>query len=309
MSLTKDILKKNTLLAELSDEQLAAIETLSVNDENDVIAKKTGEIYGNIDRDITEVTGLSKPEKMRTFDWLKNLLPDVKKVKDYKTQIETLSTEKQELEKKLAKGGNVDEELKKQIEAKDKKIESMQKQFDADKKLLEDKSTNLEKRNFDLRMDFESKSAEAHIEFIDAIPESTRPLLIKHARTEILSEYDVDSIDDGKGGKKTVFKKDGVIANNPDNDLKPYTLEDLYKNKLKDNLKTGAKKQGAGSGAGPTGGGSSTFDLTGVKTQVDANDAISKHLMDKGLARGSEEFTKEFDQISADNKVNELPMR
>ena len=46
MALTVEVLKANSVLAGLSDEQLAAITTLSANDENSVIAQKTGKIYG-----------------------------------------------------------------------------------------------------------------------------------------------------------------------------------------------------------------------------------------------------------------------
>ena len=42
--LTREILVANAALAGLTDEQIAAITTLSANDENSVIAKKTGEI-------------------------------------------------------------------------------------------------------------------------------------------------------------------------------------------------------------------------------------------------------------------------
>ena len=55
--LTREILVANAALAGLTDEQIAAITTLSANDENSVIAKKTGEIYGGLDADIFVVGG------------------------------------------------------------------------------------------------------------------------------------------------------------------------------------------------------------------------------------------------------------
>ena len=48
MALTREILVANAALSGLTDEQINAITTLSQNDENSVIAKKTGEIYGNL---------------------------------------------------------------------------------------------------------------------------------------------------------------------------------------------------------------------------------------------------------------------
>ena len=50
--LTREILIANAALSGLTDEQISAITTLSANDENSVIAKKTGEIYGGLDADI-----------------------------------------------------------------------------------------------------------------------------------------------------------------------------------------------------------------------------------------------------------------
>ena len=42
-NLTSDIIRANTALAGLTEEQINAITTLSENDENSVIAKKTGD--------------------------------------------------------------------------------------------------------------------------------------------------------------------------------------------------------------------------------------------------------------------------
>ena len=58
--LTREILTANATLSGLTDEQITAITTLSQNDENSVIAKKTGEIYGALDADILEVSGITK---------------------------------------------------------------------------------------------------------------------------------------------------------------------------------------------------------------------------------------------------------
>lgn len=62
MALTIDVLRANAALAGLTDEQLTAITTLSVNDENSVIAKKTGEIYGGLDTDILAVSVSQRTE-------------------------------------------------------------------------------------------------------------------------------------------------------------------------------------------------------------------------------------------------------
>lgn len=310
MSLTKELLKKSTLLEALSDEQLGAIVTLSVNDEGVVIGQKTGELYGNIDRDITEATGLQKPQGMKTYDWMKSLLPDLKKIKDIKAELVTIKGEKTELEKKVTEGTGLDEELKKQIATKDKKIEELGKQMTADKTLLEEKTKKYEKDTFDLSFNFLSSEAEKSLTFIDAIQPNIQKVLINSAKTEILNEYEVDEIDDGKGGLRTVFKKDGVVANNADKGLEPYTLNDLYQMKLKESLKTGDPKKGANTKGGDGGqGGKPTIDVSGAKTQVEAHEAISTQIMSEGITRDSDEFQPRFDELSKENNVASLPMR
>jgi hypothetical protein len=57
MALTPEVIKANAELATLSDAQLTAIATLSVNDENQVINNKIGELHGRYDQDVKEVSG------------------------------------------------------------------------------------------------------------------------------------------------------------------------------------------------------------------------------------------------------------
>lgn len=310
MSLTKELLKKSKVLEALSDEQLDAIVTLSVNDENTVINQKTGEIYGNIDKDIEESIGTPKPNGVKTYDWLKTLLPDVKKAKEYKTKIETLNTEKQQLEQKIQKGEGLDVELQSQLEKKTKKIEELEKQMKADKELLDTKTKQYEKDTFELKFGFQVNEAEKNLQFIDAIQPSVQKVLINSAKSNILSQYEVDEIDDGKGGKKTVFKKDGVVQNNPDNGLNPYSLEELMRRELKDSLKTGDNKKGAGTKGGEGGqGGTQTIDISGAKNQVEADELISKQVMSEGITRESDDFQPRFDELRTQNNVSSLPMR
>lgn len=67
--LTREILVANAALSTLTDEQIAAITNLSQNDENSVIAKKTGEIYGALDADILTVSGIAKNGTEKTYDY------------------------------------------------------------------------------------------------------------------------------------------------------------------------------------------------------------------------------------------------
>lgn len=309
MSLTKEVLEQNEALKGLEENQINAIVELSVNDENIVIGAKTGEIYGNIDKDIKEVTGTEKPEKVKTYDWLKNVLGDVKKTTELKSQVETLTTEKQNLETKLAKGGNFDTELKQQLDAKITELEALQGQYTTDTDNLQKKVETMEKNNTKMLIDFETREAEKGLTFIDALPESTRPVLINSAKSKILSEFDTEFIDNGDGGKKLVFKKDGVVQNNPENKLNPYTMTELFQKELKDSLKVGGNKKGAGSNGGDGGGDGDVYDLSTAKTQLEADDMLETHLMKSGLTKGSKEFQTKFREERKSNNVSKLPMR
>ena len=101
MALTREILVANAALSGLTDEQINAITTLSQNDENSVIAKKTGEIYGNLDVDILAASGVEKNGTEKTYDYAKRVLGDFKtkaeSVTGLESQIATLTKEKTRL--------------------------------------------------------------------------------------------------------------------------------------------------------------------------------------------------------------------
>ena len=136
--LTKDILIANTALASLTDEQIAAITTLSQNDENSVIAKRIGEIYGALDNDILDSAGIQKNGTEKTYDYLKRVLSELKgKISDTNTikkQVEDLTKEKSRLEKAIAEG------------AGDAEISKVLKQTKADLQNVTNLYTELNKR-------------------------------------------------------------------------------------------------------------------------------------------------------------------
>ena len=80
--LTVEILKQNTKLSGLSDEQLNAIATMSQNDENTVIGARIGELHGQYDADVLNVSGVTKKSGEKSYDYVKRVLSD------YKTKLE-----------------------------------------------------------------------------------------------------------------------------------------------------------------------------------------------------------------------------
>ena len=120
--LTREILVANAALAGLTDEQIAAITTLSTNDENSVIAKKTGEIYGGLDADILAASGIAKNGTEKTFDYAKRVVAEFKTKAEsasaLQTQIDSLTKEKARLEKAIADGATDAETAKALKQAK-----------------------------------------------------------------------------------------------------------------------------------------------------------------------------------------------
>ena len=81
---------------------------------------------------------------------------------------------------------------------------------------------------------------------------------------------------------------------------------------LKDVIDTG--KHQPGGGTKPTGGsggagGSSVLDLSGIKTQIEADKAIENYLLSTGLTRDNVEFGNKVLEIRNENNVSELPIR
>ena len=137
--------------------------------------------------------------------------------------------------------------------------------------------------------------------------------MLNSAKAEVLAKGTPDFVDDGQGGQKLVLRgADGNILNNAKNNLNPYTIEELVmETSIKDVIDTGRQQTGGGTGGNRGGGrGDSTLlDLTGVRTQVEADKAIETYLLSTGLTRDSSEFSQQSMQLRSENKVSELPLR
>lgn len=319
--LTKEVLTSNEALKGLTDEQLTVISTLSQNDENQVIAKRIGEIHGQYDNDIKSIIGQDKPNGTKTYEWLKSVLTDYKtksgNTDEYQSQIESLKSEKLALEQQI-KDGKIDgaaksriEQLEKSLSDKDAQISQWQSKYDTDFKEWESKVNDSQNKYVGLQINYEFERALQGVKFKDekVIPLSVRESYLNFAKQGILSENNPDWIDDGKGGKKLAFRgKDGEILRNPENSLNPYTAKELLLKRISDIVDTG--KQQNGTGTKPNGNGNQSYlDLTGVTSQVQADNTIFNHLMALGLRRGTAEFSAKQKELRDANDVNKLPIK
>lgn len=315
--ITIEMLNQNAALSTLTDAQKAAITEISKNDEATVIGTKIGALHGQYDADILNVSGIAKAEGEKSYDYLKRVLGDYKTkldgTKTLSAQLEAQKKKVTELEAKLAAGGS-DEALKQQLKDARHQVTQLQTQLTAKTGELDRAKKDYEQKEKDLQVGFAFTNATAGIKFKANVSEPVKKILLAAAKDEILAKGTPDFIDDGNGGKKLVLRDAaGNTLNNPKNNLNPYTIEELVmETSLKDVIDTGRQQQGGGTvpPVKPNGGsGGTTLDLSGAKTQLEADAQIENYLLSTGLTRDNVEFGNKVLEIRNENNVSELPIR
>lgn len=313
MALTVEVLKANSVLAGLSDEQLAAITTLSANDENSVIAQKTGKIYGDLDADILSVTGIAKNGTEKTYDYAKRVLGEFKTKAESAVQlqstIDTLTKEKSRLEKAIQDGAS-DAETAKALKQAKADLAAITGQYNELNTKFQNAEQNHQKELFGIRVESTLQAATANLKFKPELPGSVTKVLLSQA-TEKIKNMHPELIDDGKGGQIIAFKdENGAIMRNPNNQLNPFTADELIQRELDMMGVLDKGRQQAGTGTQPPSGvaGSGTvISIAGAKTRTEAYDMIASSLMTQGLTNGSAEFQTAMDQAWKDNNISSLP--
>lgn len=314
--LTIEMLRQSSALTGLTDDQLNAIAEMSRNDENTVIGAKIGALHGQYDADILGITGIKKKDGEKSYDYAKRVLGEYKtkaeSVKTIQTQLTAAQAQVAELQSKLEKGAG-DETLKQQLKDAKAQVTQLQTQLQTKETEFNTKKAEFDKTIKDTHVDYAFQAATAGLKFKSGITEPIQKTLLNAAKAEVLAKGTPDFIEDGQGGKKLVIRgADGNILNNPKNNLNPYTMQELVmETSLKDVIdkgrqQTGGGTGGFGSGSGGTGG---TLDLSGIKSQVEADKVIEAHLLANGLTRDSQEFADQSMQLRTENNVARLPIR
>lgn len=314
--LTIEMLRQSSALTGLTDDQLNAIAEMSRNDENTVIGTKIGALHGQYDADILGITGIKKKDGEKSYDYAKRVLGEYKtkaeSAKTIQTQLTAAQAQVAELQSKLEKGAG-DETLKQQLKDAKAQVTQLQTQLQTKETEFNTKKAEFDKTIKDTHVDYAFQAATAGLKFKSGITEPIQKTLLNAAKAEVLAKGTPDFIEDGQGGKKLVIRgADGNILNNPKNNLNPYTMQELVmETSLKDVIDTGRQQTGGGtggfgSGSGGTGG---TLDLSGIRSQVEADKAIEAHLLANGLTRDSQEFADQSMQLRTENNVASLPIR
>lgn len=309
--LTVEILKQNTKLSGLSDEQLNAIATMSQNDENTVIGARIGELHGQYDADVLSVSGITKKSGEKSYDYVKRVLGDYKaKLDASKTLQSQLDAAKAQVEELKAKG--TDEATKQELKDAKTRVEQLKASLQAKETEFATAKADLEKQVMNAHVDYAFQAATAGLKFKDGISESLKSVILSAAKNEVLAKGAPELIDDGKGGKRLALRgADGNLVNNPKNGLAPYTIQELVmETSLKDAISTAPVHGGGGTGPTPPTDPNLPLDLSGAKTQLEADNMIENYLLTvKGLTRDKAEFGEESLRLRNEAKVAELPLK
>lgn len=313
--LTIEMLSQNPALASLSDAQRAAIAEMSKNDEATVIGTRIGALHGQYDTDILTVSGITKNAGEKSYDYAKRVISDFKSkveaAKNVQAQLDAANKKVEDLQKKIESNAG-DETLRQQLKDAKAQVGQLQTQLKASEDSYKQKTAELEGKIKSTHVDYAFAAATAGFKFKDGITESVQKVLLNSAKAEVLAKGTPDFVDDGQGGQKLVFRgADGNILNNAKNNLNPYTAEELLmETSIKDVIDTGRQQTGGGTKGGNGGnGGGTSLDLTGVKTQVEADKAIETYLLSTGLTRDSSAFSQQSMQLRNENNISSLPIR
>ena len=311
--ITTEMLAADAVLSGLTDEQRAAIVTMSKNDEEVVIGNRFREVYNQLDATIAKETGIARNGDEKTYLYLeraaRELAAKANSVDGLNTKINDLTKERERLQKALAEGS--DEATKKQLAQAVKDLDGVRKQYDALKADYDKQKQDHANELLGLRIDNELNGARSALKFKPEFPQAATDTLLAQAIQKVKGmtpEY----IDDGKGGQRLVFKNEqGEIQRNPENHLEPYTAGELLTKELRAMgiLDEGRQQQGTGTKPPQGGGGGATVvDVSMARTQNEAHEIIAKQLMQQGLLNGSKEFQAALDQAWKDNNVSALPI-
>lgn len=309
--ITVELLNQNETLKNLTEEQKNTIATLSLNDENVVIAAKTREHYDGIDKDVLEASGIAKEQREKTYDYLKRAFGVVKNragdLEVLKTEISDLKSKNADLQAKIKEGGGA--AFQQQIRDKDDQISRLESQINTSKIDYEGKLAEKEAANLNLQIGFRFDQALVGKKFKSGIPQSAIDATLKAAKMNVLAKGTPEFQEDAEGNKIVVFRdRNERIIPNPENLQKPFTAKELYLKELADILDQGQNRKGAGTKPGE-GGTATTIAIGEARTKTEAVTIIKQSLASQGIVATSPDYQDKFNEAYKANKVSELPLR
>ena len=312
--ITIEMLAADAALAGLTDEQKDAIALMSKNDEEVVIGNRFSEVYNRLDGIISKETGIARNGDEKTYNYLeraaRELAARANSVDGLNTRIADLTKERDNLKKQVAEGG--DEATRKQLAQAQKDLDAVRAQYDTLKSDFDKERENHANELFGVQVDNILAGAKAGLKFKAEFPQAATDTLLAQAELKI-KNMSPEFIDDGKGGKRLVFKgENGEILRDSENHLEPYTAEALLKKELRTMGILDEGRQAAGTGTRPMQQQQPqgvVVDLSAARTQQEADNIIRNQLSAMGLVRGSKKYQEAYDAAWRDNNIIALPVQ
>lgn len=313
--ITNEMLAADAALSGLTDEQRTAIVTMSKNDEEVVIGNRFREVYNQLDATIAKETGIARNGDEKTYLYLeraaKTLAAKANSVDGLNSKINDLTKERDRLQKALEEGG--DESTKKQLAQANKDLTAIRQQYDTLKGDYDKMKTDHANELLGIQIDNVLAGAKAGLKYKPEFPQAAVDTLLAQAEAKVKG-MSPEFIDDGKGGKRLVFKgENGEIARNPENHLEPFTADELLKKELRAMgiLDEGRKATGTSTTTTTTNTSVSAapIDVSMAKTQNEAENIIHNQLNAQGLVRGSKAYQEAMTQAWKDNNISSLPIQ
>lgn len=294
MALTKELITQQSALSSLTDEQINAITTLSANDEDSVIGKRIGEIYRNMDDTIAKALNIPRNGDEKTYNYLSRAASAfAEKYADYDTIKTSLENEKQENARlnRLVKDGAADKELQTKYDQLSAELASTKQTYSQLQSQFADAQKKHMAEMLSLQIDNDLKGALAGLKFKANLPKTAVDALTQTAIAAVKG-MNPDYITSPEGQRLVFRDKDGGVLNNPQNQLNPYTASELLTQQLKSLgvLDEGRKQTGTGTNNNLPNPSQQTFsaDLSNAKSRQEADEIITRALMDRGMTQGPE---------------------
>lgn len=276
------------------------------------IGEEISKIHNSYDNDIFEVLGERKEANVKSYDFVKSLVGELKELRGKGEGKQDAKIK--ELESKLVeaqKGGQLGEHWKKIHDEAVVKFKEQEANF---KEQLESK----EKEFLQANVQSDLNIGRSGIKFMDAIPEEAINAMVSTQQSKILSNAQI--ID----GKVVYHKEDGTPWMNAE--YKPISAKEIWIEKLGTIIKKEDSIPGGGANPNPSGGtppnGSNSsivtvgegdkatkklvLDKDKFSTKVEFNEYATKTLQKQGISRTDKDFNSLLDGAYKEYGISEL---
>lgn len=303
MPITGDLIKQQTIDTPFTDSQIALIEKLSQNVEDQVIHDKTREWYSQWDQTILDASGIQKEAREKASDYAKRAFAALKSENQ---ELVTFKAKAKELETEIAtlKDGKIDAATTQKITDLKAELASLKQTHQAQLQEKENALAEKEKALLAERVETQFASALNGVSFKkDETSAALKDIAIQNAKQTLLAEATMDTQD----GKLVWRDKDGNIIRNPKNGNEPATTADLLLPKLTPVIDQGRKAAGTGTNGAAGAGQASNFAPT-AKTRTDFDRQAGEFLLAQGLERTNPEFATKLTELRKEFDAQALPV-